>query len=533
MDQFDYVIVGAGSAGCVLADRLSASGKDRVLVLEAGGTDRLPWIRVPIGYGKAFHSDRVNWRYMSEPSDGLNGRSIYTPRGKVLGGSSSINGLVWMRGLPHDFDDWERAGNPGWGWRDVAPVFDAVEHVGNGGVAPAGRVSVATRAGDCHPLGHRFLAAAKTAGLSSTQNGSGHTSEGIGAYPITTQRGLRHSASNVFLRPALGRGNLDLRTGVLVDRIGFDGGRAATVTYVQAGQQYRVHANRSIILAAGAVGSPVILQRSGIGPKAVLSNLGIEPVLVNDQVGRGLQDHLGIDYLFKATQPTLNQTLGTRLGRLRAGLQFLASRSGPLSLSVNQMGGLVRSSPEADKPDIQLYFNPLSYTATRKNKRVLLRPDPWPGFAIGFNPCRPTSLGSVTAQSADPTVAPRIAPNYCATSEDTDLAIAGARLIEFLLKQPGVADLIDISNGFSPVGASDHDIVEDFRARSLTVFHLCGTCKMAPKDAGGVVDAGLRVHGVDGLRVVDASIFPNITSANTNAPTIMVAAKAADIIKAG
>ncbi len=533
MDVYDFIIVGAGSAGSVLADRLSASGKDKVLVLEAGGSDNLPWIRVPIGYGKTFHDDRVNWRYMSEASDGLEGRQIYCPRGKGLGGSSSINGLVWMRGLPHDFDDWEAAGNPGWGWKDVAPVFDSVEAVGDGGATPPGRINVANRRADFHPVGEHFLRAAERIGLPTAPPDSCHWTEGVGPYPITTRRGLRHSASTAFLRPAMGRNNLNVQTHVLVDRIGFKGKRATSVTYLQKGTPRSAVARRGVILAAGAVGSPAILQRSGIGPKQVLADHGIDPIHVNEAVGGGLQDHIGADYLFKATEPTLNQVLGTKMGQVRAGLQFLLNRGGPLSLSVNQMGGIVRSKPDLATPDLQLYFNPLSYTVTQKNRRVLLEPDRWPGFAFGFNPCRPTSRGRVDIQSANPADAPQISPNYCATNEDAELAVAGARMVEKILQTPELQSLVASNNGFSPLGASDEDILTDFRKQASTVFHLCGTCKMGPEATGGVVDATLTVHGVEGLRVVDASIFPNITSANTNAPTIMVAAKTANIITAG
>lgn len=533
MDEFDCIIIGAGSAGSVLSDRLSASGRDRILLLEAGGTDRRPWVRLPIGYGKTFHNSRVNWCYTSESSDGLDGRAMYWPRGKVLGGSSSINGLVWMRGLPEDFDDWEQAGNPGWGWQDVASVFDTVEEVGDGAASSEGRISVAARADEYHPIGQVYLDAARAAGLPNAVAGSGHWSEGVGPYSITTRRGLRHSAADAFMRRAARRPNVEIRTGILVDRIDFDGKQAQAVRYRRGQQIITVRARKMIILAAGTVGSPAILQRSGIGPRPLLSDLGITPVYVNAAVGGGLQDHLGIDYYFRATQPTLNQVLGTWRGQIRSALEFLVSRRGALSLSVNQMGGLVRSAAEAMRADIQLYFNPLSYTAEHRRRRILLRPDPWPGFAFGFNACRPTSQGRVDIQSSDPALPPRIAPNYAATEKDAAAAIAGGRLIERMLATPAMRALISETNGFTPSGASDEDILADFRARATTVFHPCGTCRMAPKDANGVVDASLRVHGVDGLRVVDASIFPNITSANTNAPTIMVAAKAADIIRAG
>ena len=530
MEEFDYIIVGAGSAGCVLADKLTASGRDRVLLLEAGGSDRRLWVRLPIGYGKAFHDPRVNWRYTAEPSDGLGGRRIYWPRGRVLGGSSSINGLVWMRGLPGDFDDWESAGNPGWGWEDVAPVFDNIEAPGRGADAPAGRISVADRSAEYHPIRHHFLDAARSIGLPEAPTERSHWSEGVGPYKITTRRGMRHSAANAFLRPAMRRRNLTVRTGVLADRVAFDGRRAISVRYARRGRVETVRARREIILSAGAIGSPGILQRSGLGPETLLSEFGIPPIHINPAVGDGLQDHLCVDYLFQANRPTLNQVLGTWRGQIREALKYLLFRRGALGLSVNQMGGLVRHKRVSNRPDIQLYFSPLSYTTLHRNKRPLLRPDAWPGLAIGFNSCRPSSRGRVDIASDDPKVPPKIAPNYLATEDDCATAISAARVIERLLASEGLKSLIVAPKGFSPEGASDAEILADFRDRATTVFHPCGTCRMAPEAAGGVVDAALRVYGVEGLRVVDASIFPNITSANTNAPTIMTAAKAAAAI---
>lgn len=532
MDEFDYIIVGAGSAGCVLADRLTASGGYRVLLLEAGGSDRRPWVRLPIGYGKTFHDARVNWRYTAEPDPGLDGRALYWPRGKVFGGSSAINGLVWMRGLPGDFDDWAAAGNPGWGASDVEPVFEMIEDTGEGGAARERRISVTDRSREYHPIGRFYLDAADAAGLYRADPRRIHRDEGAGPYRITTRRGLRHSAADAFLRPAMRRRNLEVRRGVVVDRVVFSAKRADAVRYLRAGRVETVRARSAVILAAGAVGSPAILQRSGIGAAATLADLGVAPVHANVNVGGGLQDHVGVDYLFRSTEPTLNQVLGTARGQVGAAIRFLLRRRGPLSLSVNQMGGLVRSRPEAAMADLQLYFNPLSYTTTVRGRRVLLRPDPWPGFAFGFNACRPTSRGRVDIVSSDPDIAPRIAPNYLSTNEDLASVIAGGRLIERMLSTSAMRSLIAAQNGFSPADASDAEILADFRARASTVFHACGTCRMAPEADGGVVDPDLRVHGVEGLRVVDASIFPNITSANTNAPTIMVATRAADKILA-
>lgn len=528
MDRFDCIIVGAGSAGCVLAEALSRDPATRVLLIEAGGTDRDPWIRMPIGYGHTFHDPRVNWRYTSEPVPGLNGATAYLPRGKVIGGSSSINAMVYTRGLAADFDDWAAAGNPGWGWQDVAPVFDAMEthHLGDGSMRGSGPLSVSHREEECHPLRHHFFAAGSEAGLPRRDDLCTDGAEGVFAYPVTTRRGLRCSSADAFLHPARGRRNLVVRRMALVERVLVSEGRARGVVLVDQAGRTVIAAEREVILAAGAVGSPVLLQRSGIGPGEVLARLGVPAVRINAAVGRNLQDHVGINYFYRANEPTLNAVLGTWRGRIAAGLRYVLLRSGPLSLSVNQIGGMARSRPGLDRPDLQLYFNPLSYSVETRGKRVLTKPDPWPGFIIGHNPCRPTSRGWIEARSADPREAPAIQPNYLDTEQDQADVVAAARVVQRIAATPAMRALTT-HTAFDIAAHDDAAVLADFRQRSGTVHHLCGTCRMAPEAEGGVVDTDLRVHGVAGLRVVDASIFPNITSANTNAPTIMVARMAA------
>lgn len=531
MDPFDYIIVGAGSAGCVLAGRLSEDPGCRVLVLEAGGTDRRAAIRVPIGYGRSFHDPAVNWRFRAEPEPGLNGRDLYWPRGRVLGGSSSINAMQYCRGLPEDYDDWG-ADNPGWDRDAVAAVYDRIERrvAADGTTGGNGPLWVSDHSASYHPIRRHYLDAIREAGL---PEGNPALEEGAGPYRTTTRRGWRCSAADAFLRPAMGRANLEVVTGAEVTGLVFAGARAMGVSYLHAGAPRTARCRGEVILAAGAVKSPQILQLAGIGPGATLAEHGIAVRVDNGGVGGALQDHLGIDYAFRATEPTLNQTLGTWAGCIRAGWQYLTRRTGPLSIGVNQMGGLVRSGPAETRADIQLYFNPLTYSTTYANKRPLLRPDPWPGFVLGFNSCRPTSRGRIDIASPDPLAAPRIAPNYLSTNEDIAQAITGGRLIERIMDTTAIRRLVAGPNGFNPMGASDDAILADFRDRATTVFHACGTCRMAPRGDGGVVDPALKVYGVEGLRVADASIFPNITSANTNAPSIMVGMKAADIILAG
>jgi choline dehydrogenase-like flavoprotein len=534
MDEFDFIVVGAGSAGCVLADRLSVDDRHRVLLLEAGGDDRRFWIKTPIGYGKLFYDRTVNWAYSAEPDPGLGGRAAYWPRGKVLGGSSSINAMVYCRGMPGDYDDWRGAGNPGWGWDDVAPAFAAFERriAVDGSGQGDGPLHVSDRSREYHPITRHFLAASREIGLPAVTDMNGADPEGVGPYSLTTRNGLRCSAADAFLRPALRRRNLEVRKHAEVQRVLFEGRRAVGVAY-RVGDAIRTARGAQVILSAGAVNSPQILQLSGVGPGGLLNRLGIPVVHASDAVGGGLQDHLGVNYYYKAREQTLNAVLGTWRGRLLAGAQFLLTRSGPLSLSVNQMGGMVRSSPDLARPDAQLYFNPLSYSAEQSGKRELLHPDPFPGFIMGFNTCRPSSSGRIDIGSPDPAQPPRIQPNYLSSNKDVAEVIACARLIGRLQNSRAMRGLIAAAPAFDMAAASDDEIVDDFRARSGTVFHPCGTCRMAPQDAGGVVDAELRVYGVEGLRVIDASVFPNITSANTNAPAMMVAYKGAALATAG
>ena len=535
MESFDYIIVGAGSAGCVLANRLSESGKHRVLLVEAGGSDARFWIKTPIGYGKTFFDEKVNWKFNSIPDKGLNNRELYVPRGKVIGGSSSINAMVYARGATTDFDDWRDAGNPGWGWEDVKPAFEAIEQriLDNGSVEGNGPLTVSNRQKDYHPLKRFFKQAVQELELPSSVDRVGLGEEGLGPYLINTRNGLRCSSADAFLKPAMGRANLQVITQAQVTRILFKKTKAIGIEYKKDKNIHQIEAKNEIIISAGAVQSPQLLQLSGIGPSDLLKNYGIKLIKENNAVGQNLQDHLGINYYYKATEPTLNRTLGTRLGQLLAGIRFILTRTGPLSLSVNQMGGIVRSSKDLSRPDMQLYFNPLSYSTEVAGKRSLTRPDPWPGFILSFNSCRPTSTGSIKIKSADPFEAPAIEFNYLSTNQDRDDVIKGARLIGRIQNSQAMQKLIASEPVFDPSKESDEAILSDFRNRSGSVYHTSCTCRMAPESAGGVLDPQLRVHGVEGLRVVDASSFPNVTSANTNAPTIMLAWRAADMILNG
>jgi choline dehydrogenase len=531
--EFDYIIVGAGSAGCVLADRLSASGEHSILVLEAGGSDLNFWIRMPIGYGKVFHDPRVNWKYLTEPVEALGGRQSYWPRGKVLGGSSSINAMVHVRGHPTDFDDWAAAGATGWGWNNVAPVFRRMEDWQGGADAyrgAGGPLAVHDQTGEVHPLCDAFFAAGRAAGLPSGSDYNGAEMEWAGAYQINTRGGLRASTARCYLRPAMKRANVAVRTRAQVTRVVFEGDRAVGVEYLRGGQTHAARARGEVILSGGAVNSPQLLQLSGIGPGEVLQGAGVAVKRDAPSVGQHLQDHLGLDILYRSKVPTLNQVLRPWWGKLAAGLQYLAFRKGPLSISINHAGGFARTEAGLARPDLQLYFQPMSYTRAPVGTRPLMQPDPFPGFLIGFSPCRPTSRGEIVIRSADPLEHPAIRPNYMATEADRAAMLTGMRYIRRLAEAPDLRAIIETE--MKPgAEAEDDEALRDYaRDNAWTVFHPSCTCRMGVEPATSAVDPRLRVHGVAGLRVVDASVFPNVTSGNTNAPTIMVAERAADLI---
>lgn len=533
VSEFDYIIVGAGSAGCVLADRLSASGKHSVLVLEAGGTDSRFWIKVPLGYAFTFFDAAVNWRYSAEPDEGLNGRAAYWPRGKVVGGSGSINAMAYLRGLPHDFDDWERAGATGWNAETVWATYDRLErHCETGADGSRvfrgdGALVVSDLGERMHPFSRRFLEAAEEIGFPLTKDMNGRSPEGFSYYRSNVHRGRRWSSADAFLRPALRRSNVQLVSTVPVDKILILDGRAIGVQYRRGGELATVHARREVIVSAGAVNTPQLLQLSGIGPGELLQSVGIDVVQDLREVGRGLQDHLTISHYFEASEPTLNSRLSGKLGQFRAGLQYLLMRSGPLSVPVNQVGGFVRSSPDEPVPDLQAYCNPASYSIRSDGQPVI---DPEPGFLLCGQPCRPTSRGEIRITSSDPTVPPLLQPNSLSTEKDRADAVKALHLIRALALAPTMRRVTVACKGPDVKRMSDDEMLANFREKAVTNYHPTCTCRMG-RDAGdSVLDSRLRVHGVEGLRVVDASAFPNITSGNTNAPTMMLALRAADLI---
>jgi len=520
MIETDFIIVGAGTAGCVLADRLTACGQFTVLLLEAGPSDRRLPIQLPIGYGMSFFNPAVNWMYRTEPEPSLANRSGYWPRGKVLGGSSSINAMVHVQGQLDEFVDLADAGDSEWSFEALAACIQRARE----------RIEGTDVSHDTHPLCSTFIKAAQEIGFNSENDLSKIGADGVGYFRIATRNGMRLSSARAYLRPAMKRSNLAVEIEAHATRIVFEDKRAREVHFSKSGTAMIARARREVIVCAGSINSPKLLQLSGIGPALTLKSNGIEVLCERNGVGRNLQDHLCIDHLYRSRVPTLNQQFGSIRGKIAAGLRYILLRKGPLALSVNQAGGFVRSRSDLAAPNIQLYFSPLSYTRTAPGTRTLMRPDPFPGFMLSAQPCRPTSRGFLEITSADPAVPPRIVPNALATEHDIAEMIEGARLLRQLAATSSLRDVIDEELQPGSSVQSDDEMLEDIRHRASTVYHPVSTCRMGRSPDTDVVDSSLRVYGVDGLRVVDASIFPSIPSGNTNAPTLMVAEKGAEII---
>ncbi|BCH08185.1 choline dehydrogenase [Mesorhizobium sp. 131-3-5] len=533
MQTFDFIIVGSGSAGSVLADRLSASGRFSVLVLEAGGTDQRFYVQMPLGYGKTFFDPAVNWNYKTEADPGLGGNVDHWPRGKLLGGSSSINAMVWIRGAREDFDDWRAAGNPGWGYDELLPIFKALEDNEAGADrwrGTGGPLHISDTANAVHPLTKRYLAAGQQAGLPLNPDFNGAAQEGVGTYQISTKNGRRMSAARAFLRPAMTRGNVRVETNALASRILFERKRAVGIEYLQNGQTKTARAGREIILSAGSINSPQLMQLSGIGPAALLNGLGIPIVHANENVGANLQDHVGINYTFKGKVPTLNQILRPWWGKLLVGMQYILTRSGPLSLSMNHGGGFFRTDPAFSRPNMQLYFQAFSTVIPKSGERPILTPDPWPGFSIGLSNCRPSSRGEIMIRSSNPLDYPKITANAYSTNADVEEMLAAVKFVRKIASMPAMAEIIREEVLPGPSIQSDADLITDFRKRSGTVYHPVSTCRMGPDLTRAVVDPRLKVHGLEGLRVIDASIFPDNITGNTNAASVMTGWKGAELV---
>jgi choline dehydrogenase len=523
--EFDYVIVGAGSAGCVLAERLSASGRHRVLVLEAGGSDRRFYVQLPLGYGKLFYDPAVNWMYRTEPDPGLAGQRDHWPRGKILGGSSSINAMVWIRGHQSDYDDWATLAGSDWGPEAANAAYRAIEDNEAGGDAfrgTGGPLFISANRRDLHPLVESYIAAAEATGLKRRADFNGAEQEGVGIYQMTIRNARRNSAARAFLHPAMRRDNVTVLTGAHVTRVIVEEGRATGVEYRYNGVTKRAMASGEVILAGGAINSPQLLMLSGIGPADHLRDHGIPVIADSPEVGRNLNDHQGINYTWRMNVPTYNDILRPWWGKLMVGMEYFLRGTGPLAKSINHAGGFFRTDPSLPRPNMQLYFQAFSTLIPRDGERPLLTPDPFSGMSIGLSNCRPTSRGEITLKSPDPLAHPKIAANAFSTDHDVAEMLAAVKYLRAIAAQDPIRALVAEELRPGPAVQSDDDLIADFRARSGTVYHPSCTVRMGTDPATSALDPDLKVRGVRGLRVCDASVFPTLIGGNTNAPSILV-----------
>ena len=522
VDAFDYIIAGGGSAGCVLANRLSADARNRVLLLEAGGKDNYIWIRVPVGYLYCIGNPRTDWLYQTEAEEALGGRALKYPRGRVLGGCSSINGMIYVRGQAADYDGWRQAGNPGWGWDEVLPYFRKAEdhYAGSSDFHGAGGEIRIERQRLRWDILEAFQRAAVEWGLPAIADFNRGDNEGSAFFDVTQRKGWRWSAADAFLKPVRRRANLKVVTGALVDRVVIEEGRAVGVAYRLGNERHAAKARGEVLLAAGAIGSPAILERSGIGEAGRLAALGIAPLRDLPDVGGNLQDHLQLRCAYRVHGvSTLNQRAGTRVGKSLIGLEYLLRRTGPMAMAPSQLGLFVKSDARHATANLEYHVQPLSLEAFGGGL------DPFPAFTASVCNLRPESRGRTAITSADPADAPSIRPNYLATEEDRRVAAQSIRVTRAIVGQPAMARYRPDEVRPGPGQDSEEDLQRAAGAIGTTIFHPVGTAAM-----GSVVDAALRVQGVGCLRVIDASVMPAITSGNTNAPTMMIAEKGAAMV---
>ncbi len=525
--EYDFIIAGAGSAGCVLANRLSANPNNRVLLLEAGGEARNPWLHIPIGYFKTMHNPNTDWCFKTELCPGLNGRPAAWPRGKVLGGSSAINGLIYIRGQAADFDHWRQLGNTGWGFDDVLPYFKkaedqehgADEYHGSGGPLAVSSMRVERE------ICEAFIRGAGEAGLVRREDFNRDDQEGCGYYQQTVRNGIRCSTATGYLKPVRGRANLRVITGAHITTLIMDGKKATGIRYRKDGAEHAAMARASVILSAGSLGSPQALMLSGIGDPATLGEAGVTPCHELRGVGRNLQDHLQVRPIFRTKRPiTLNDHIRNPLRKMMMGVDYALRRRGPLTMGASQVCAFARSEPHMERPDLQFHMMPLSTDNPGEGLHK------FSAFTASVCHLHPESRGHLALKSTDPMSPLAIHPNYLSSLSDQRAMVAGLRWARRIADTPTMRDYILDELRPGAAVQSDEDLLQHVRDNAMTIYHPIGTCRMGGDAAHDVVDERLRVHGIEGLRVVDASVMPSITSGNTNAPTIMIAEKAADMI---
>ena len=523
--SYDYVVVGAGSAGCVVANRLSADPATRVLLIESGPPDSWIWIHVPVGYFKTMHNPRTDWCLTTEPDAGLNGRSLAWPRGRVLGGSSSINGLLYIRGQAADYDHWRQLGCTGWSYEDVLPLFRRSEDQErgpdrfHGAGGPLSVSNMRVRRDVCDA----YIAAAEELGIPRNADFNGATQEGAGYFQLTARNGRRCSAAVAYLNPARSRPNLDILTGATVHRVILEGRRAAAVEFSAGNDRRTARTRREVVLSAGAIGSPHLLELSGIGRGGVLRDIGVPVVQEIAEVGEGLQDHLQARAVYRSTQPTLNDEVNNPVRKMMMGLDYIMFRRGPMSMGASQACIFARTHPSMEQPDVQFHIQPLS---ADKPGDGLHR---YSAFTASVCQLRPESRGRIVPKSADPRTAPGIYPNYLSARTDQETLVAGMKLSRRLAATQALSPFITEEMAPGPLVQTDAELLEHARSTATTIYHPVGTCRMGG-DGRAVVDPRLRVRGISGLRIADASIMPTLVSGNTNAPTIMIGEKAAAMI---
>jgi choline dehydrogenase len=530
LENFDIVIVGAGSAGCIITNQIIKNTNYRVLLIEAGSRDNNPVIQVPLGYGMTFYHKKMNWNFYSETQDNLLNREIYFPRGKVLGGSGSINAMIYARGLRSDFENWDLSEN--WSWENIKTTYDQIEFEVNENtkILPSNKIPVNDISKQHHQILKNFFDASKDFDFTYNKQLKSSTENQVGHYNVNIFKGFRASSSKVFLKPIKDQSNLTILTKTEVLKLNYENKKIIGLKIRYKNKIITVKPKIGTILSSGSIMTPYLLLKSGIGNAKDLEGYNIPLNLHSPHVGKNFQDHLGLDYLYKTFKPTLNKDLGTWRGRIKSTLRYFYNRSGPLSLSLNQGGGYINWNSLNPYPNIQLYFNPLTYSVSYKNRRPLLNTDKFNGFIIGFNSCRPKSLGEVKLKLFKDDYLPSINPNYLSDERDIHDLYATFDFIRKFSINKNISDIIKSPVNIDPIKATDQELLDHFKSNATTIYHPCGTCRMSKDISTGVVSDKLKVHGLDNLWIVDASIMPNITSGNINAPVMMLSHLSSKII---